>query len=258
MKKNRIALQLACCGLILGAQAMMGASISTTGLSDWCVNLNGDTNTACNGGTGGTGGLGLGGPSGNGSIDLSAFDTTLRPGTNSLGTVTVTLGAGSNQNVDFWADYDLDAATYGAFQDSGAVSGALPTGVSYELDDPNTSNIFGDFAANTLGNFNNVGTYAGPPSECCDVSFALGFSGINVAAGGSGTVTFDVSTVAPSSGFYITQTNGPVGDSIYLQGSVNVVAPSTPEPSTFGLGLLAAAGLMAFARHRRRASLIAR
>ncbi len=40
----------------------LAASAGDIGLADWCVNVNGDINTACNGGTGGTGGLGWVGP----------------------------------------------------------------------------------------------------------------------------------------------------------------------------------------------------
>lgn len=246
MVKNRIVVQLAFCGLILGAQAMMAG---TTSLADWCVNLNGDINTACNG-------AGAGGASGNGNINLSGFDSTLEPGTNTLGTVTITLGVGNNQFADFYADYDLDFATFGSFQDLASISGTLPAGASYEADDPNVSNIFSDFAANSLSDANNVGNFSASPTPCCDVSFALGFSGINVAAGGSGSVVFNITDAVPTSGFYITQTNGQVGDSIYLQGIVTVTNPvtgSTPEPSTFVLGLMAA-GAMLYSAKRRRAS----
>jgi hypothetical protein len=248
--KKRIALQVGVCGLILGAQAMFAGS---TALNDWCLNLNGDINTACNG-------AGSGGPSGAGSIDLSAFDTTLSPAMNNLGSVTITLGVGNNQYAAFYADYDLDFGATGSFQDFAPAVGAPPAGVSYELDDPNVSNIFSDFAANTLLNTNNVGTFSdpsGPNGVCCDVSFALALGGIDVATGGTGTVTFDVTDTAPTSGFYIQQTNGIVGDSIYLQGIVAVSNPTTgpsgtPEPSTFLLGLLGAAGVIMVARKRVR------
>jgi hypothetical protein len=208
-------------------------------LADWCVNVNGDSATACNGG-------GSGGASGTSSISLASFDKTLEPGSNTLGTVTVSLGAGAGQYVSFYADYDVDFATKGSFADTGAVVGSLPAGASYELDDPNSSNIFSDFAANTLGNTNNVGTSALPPNECCDVAFALSFGNINVTS--TGTVTFAITTTAPTSGFYIEQTNQYTGDSIFLQ-ETTTLGPctvncnggggntGTPEPSTFGLGL---------------------
>ena len=67
-----------------------GAQAGTV-LADWCVNVNTDISTACNGG-------GSGGASGSSTIDLTGFDTTLSPATNTLGTISVTVGAGA-QNI---------------------------------------------------------------------------------------------------------------------------------------------------------------
>src|ERR1700679_2170941 len=97
---------MALCGLVLGAQAMMaGVTGSPTALNDFCFALDGSySSTSCNGADN------LGGnpfPNG-GNIDLSAFDLTASPSANSLGTVTFNLGAGSNQFVEFYTDYDLD------------------------------------------------------------------------------------------------------------------------------------------------------
>src|ERR1017187_6797106 len=84
------------------SQAAMASS--TTGLADWCVNVNGDTGTACNGnGSGGASG-------GNASISLGSFGTTLEPGTNGLGSVVITLDPGFSGYASFYADYDLDYA----------------------------------------------------------------------------------------------------------------------------------------------------
>lgn len=256
--RNRVSGFLVLSGLVLAGQSAFGG---TTGLYDWCVNLNGDTTTACNY-------AGSGGPSGTGSIDLSAFDTTLEATSpNNLGTVTVNLGVGNNQYASFYADYDLDYAAYGSFNDSASVNGSLPTGVTYSVNDPNLYNgvttpsgytLFDEFANNTLDNTNYQPTPAGPPNECCDVGFALAVSGLDVLPGGSGTVTFTVSDSAPGSGFYIQQTNTTNGDSIYLTETANIVAPvtppsGTPEPSTFGLALGASmiGGLLYFTRGRR-------
>jgi hypothetical protein len=231
---------------IFGSQVAQAAD--TSALADWCVNLNGDINTACNGA--GSGGASPGG----GSISLASFDQSLEPSLNGLGSVTISLGTGNGQSALFYADYDLDYAAFGSFDDFAAVVGGLPTGVSYELDDPNTSNIFSDFAGNTLADTNNVGTASAPPNQCCDAAFALGLSGLNVAAGGSGTVTFTISTVAPAAGFYIQQTNATQGDSIYLSAVADIqnpTGPSTPEPSTFVL-MLGSLGLALFVARRKR------
>jgi hypothetical protein len=205
-------------------------------LNDWCVNVNGDATTACNG----TGG---GGASGLASISLAGFDTTLSPAGNSLGSVVITLNPGFSGYASFYADYDLDFASYGSFQDSASTGGTLQPGESYEADDPNVSNIFSDFANNALANTNNVGTASGPSSPsgaCCDVSFALSIGGLDNTGTQPETLTFTVSTSAPTSGFYIQQTNTDVGDSIYLSAteSGGTSGPVIPEPSTLVLALL--------------------
>jgi hypothetical protein len=248
--KRSIFWQFALGAFILGGQTVQAAN--TSGLADWCVNLNGDTDTACNGA--GSGGLSTNADGG--TINLVSFDTNLEPALNGLGSVTISLGTGNGQSALFYADYDLDDASFGSFDDSGTTVGALPAGVSYELDDPNVSNIFGDFAGNALANTNNVGTPSSDPlNQCCDVAFSLGLNGLNVAAGGSGTVTFTVGTTAPPSGFYIQQTNTTLGDSIYLSALVTITnptgPPATPEPSTFVL-TAGALGLVLFAVRRRR------
>jgi hypothetical protein len=244
-------------GLVIVFSSLLFSAPSFAGdvaLADWCVNNNGDSTTFCNGGSNPLGG----------NVDLSAFDQTLEPGTNSLGSITITLVNGIN-NVAFWADYDVAYATAGSFQDVGSANGTLPANYSYELDDPNTSSIFSDFAAfptPALSGANNVGVGAAPPDVCCDVSWALGVGGLNVdvADGGSGTVTFTVGNSAPcdpssSSCFYLEQTSfqNP-DDSIYLSASYNIIPPQgnvTPEPSTFVLGL-GALGMVAIGIRGKR------
>jgi hypothetical protein len=223
----------------LAGAASQARAGSTTALADWCVNLNGETNTACNGAGSG------------GGIDLSAFDPTLEPSFNGLGSVVVNLVAGeNNQYAAFYADYDLDYATYGSVDDFASTNGALPAGYSY---DPNVSNIVGDFASDSLADTNTVGTASGPPDQCCDVAFALGLGGLDVAAGGTGTVTFALGTTAPASGFYIQQTNANAGDSIYLSAVADIQGPgtSTPEPSTLALGLGVLGVALGMARRKR-------
>jgi hypothetical protein len=240
--KKRIIVHFALIGLI-GLIVTAQSAKADVVLADWCVNLNGNIKIACN--------IGVLSPSA-GGIDLSHFDQTLSPDPNGLGSISVTLSQGDNQYVSFYADYDILFGQLGSFDDSGNVIGALPAGVSFELDDPNTSNIFADFAANALANMNNVGTPSGPPNECCDVSFALSLGNINVGAAGA-TATFVIGSTAPSGGFYIQQTNSDSPDSIYLQGTVtdNGAPPAVPEPSTLALGL-ASVFLVAW-RHFRTA-----
>jgi hypothetical protein len=235
-------------GLILGGQAAQAAQVS---LADWCVNVNGDTSTACNGA--GSGGTTIDGS----SVSLANLDLTLEPSSNTLGSVTVTLNNAPNQYVSFYSDYDVAYGLYGSFDDSISVQGALPGGVSYSAKDPSSSGaslptgftLFDQFSNNNLDNTNSVGVPSGPPGECCDAAWAMALSGIN----GSGTVTFTVSDTAPGSGFYLQQTNTDTQGSIYLSVSSAIVSgPSgVPEPSTFALGLGAIGMALAAARAKR-------
>jgi hypothetical protein len=241
-------------GLLLAGRTAVAAQV---GLGDWCINVNGNFNAsnACNGGSGAS----------IGSVNIvsgqtTPWDTTLEDGINNngLGAVTITLGAGAMQFLAFYADYDVDYNTFGSFDDSARTSGTLGTGWSFEVDDPNTSNIGSDIAtfsnASPFPDTNNVGTASGPPTQCCDVAFALGVGGINVNPGGSATVTFTVANLAPKTGFYIQQTNADTNDSIFLSATLSVTNPgnSTPEPGTFALGLGVAC--VALGMVRRRAS----
>jgi len=235
MKPNRLVIL----GFLL-AVGLAGSSAyaGTTALNDWCFNVNGNINL-CNGGSG----LMPGG------ANIAAFDTTLSPLLNNLGTATFTLGPGNGQFVLAYMDYDLDYATLGSFTDYGSVVGSLPSGFSWELDDPNVSNIFGDFAGNTLTKTNNVGAASGAPNICCDVTWVLGIGNINVGAGQTGTVNFLVSNTAPASGFYLQQTNSVAGDSIFMSATAKVTGGTAPEPemlALLGIGLVALFGARKF------------
>jgi len=172
------------------------------------------------------------------NVNGASFDFTTYPAetSNGLGSVSITLGSGLSQYVLAYMDYDLNYTASGSFQDLGTVVNGPPgAGVSYELDDPNTSTIFPDFASNSLTDVNNVATYSPPDTQCCDVSWALG---VNLDVATSATVTFTVSTVAPASGFYLEQTNG-IDDTqhIYLSETVTQGGGGggVPEPASLVL-----------------------
>ena len=223
-------------------------------LQDWCGNIDGqnvDTNFCNQGGA-------VTVPA---NVNASGFDFTLGSSSanfpttsaaNNLGSITFTLSAGANQFVLMYMDYDLNynAVGGGSYNDTGSAKNALPANESYELNDPNTSSIFSDFATNTLSNTNSVGVGVAP-GVCCDVSWALGLD-LNVAANTKDLVTFSVSTTAPASGFYLKQTNSlDPTQNIYMQALVTVQQTgggggATPEPASYVLiaGGLAGAFLL--------------
>jgi hypothetical protein len=251
IKKEITHMRIAAVLKLLTVGAVLLGSFSTHAaavLNDWCLNLNGDSSSACNP---------VAPASLPANVNGSAFDFTLNnpPGTpNTLGSVTITLGPGSGQSVLAYMDYDLNSGASGSFQDVGSVHGTVPAGVSYELADPSGS-IFGDFAANALPNTNGVATGSGPPTPCCDVSWALGVGGLNVAAGSQALVLFTVSSTKPTSGFYLQQSNIQSGESIYLTESVTTGAP-VPLPASLWL-LVSALGPLLLVNRRKRKELLA-
>jgi len=245
MKRLQLIFAVSCIGVFVPS----ASADSLTTLNDWCVNVSGDLGS-CNNSM-----------SSNPAVNLVAFDTTI--GLNLFGTVTVTLGSGTNQFVDFYGDYDIDYAAYLSYNDNGSTTNSLATDQSYSIGDPNGYDVgsspthytlFDMFANNTLDNSNTAGTpYSGNP-QCCDIALAMGFSNITVDAGGSAVVTFAISSTAPSSGFYITQASNDITVApFYLSGSVDITS-GAPEPTTFLLGGGSLALGWFFVRRRRLAS----
>ena len=165
--------------------------------------------------------------------------------------MTVTLGPGNNQFALAYMDYDLNLPVTGAFSDFGTIPGTPAAGVTFELDEPNVSNVFTDFTANALKNQNNVATPGG--SLCCDVAWALGVGGIDVPNGEQAQITFTVGTTQPASGFWLQQTNvnqiGAIGESIYLSETTTLTKTATPEPASL---TVLSGGLIVLGLLRRR------
>jgi hypothetical protein len=211
-------------------------------LNDWCLNLNGDSLSACR-------------PVDPGSlpawVDATGFDLTTNdpPGTpNTLGSLRITLDPGDDQYVLAYLDYDLSFAASGSFQDVASVHGSLPPGVHFALADP-AGSLFADFAANALGDTNEVGVGSGPPTPCCDVAWALGIGGIDVPAGSQALVVFTVDTQQPTTGFYLQQRNLESGESIFLTATLTAV----PSPNATALLASALGALLAWRGSRRSA-----
>jgi len=210
------------------------ANAATYGLNAFIVNDNGNVTFGGN-------------PVTDGNLNLSGYDQTGEPGNNTLGSIVITLNASlSAQAVAFYADYDVDfqaAVGGGSFNDIGSTNGVAVAGLTYALTDFNAPDCTGDSAYcdvqnvpfTGFGDVNNDATPAGGTSpNAFDVDWGLGLT--NIIAPLGGTITFTVSSTAPSGVFYIQQTNDQTNDSLYVSLTEDILSsgpppPGVPEPS---------------------------
>ena len=253
--KHRLTVFCICIGVLLMAPAMFAD------VTDYVFNVNGtsycpasSTVSACSNYLGlaavmgltssldtSNGGTGLGslsfvfnpGP-GSYSVDFWLFEQLSQPGWNEYGNSGGSPAAGQTWQIDV-PDYDYNS--------SDPNFGFLPTGAG---------TIVANTLANTLADTNFV---TGNNSQyllscmadptCNDyVSMAMGFN-FTIASGDEEVLTFNVSTTAPTSGFYLEQIHPVDGANTtetdyYFTGSANEqpIGVSTPEPAS---GLLVGA-----------------
>jgi hypothetical protein len=244
----RLRFLLIALALLIAPAAFAG----TYSLNDWCFYVNSlDVNRSCNNGSG-----------------VDNFNPPVTPGTfdyvhlgdnNTLGSTTITLGAG-NYNVFGIFNYDLTDG--GGLDEYATVLGSLAIGQVYSVDaagasDSTPGNLYTQFAGGTLDNVNHVPACSG--SDCPDVSVALGYTNLVVPDGSVATLTFIVSDTPPSSGFYIQQGQSGSGDTINFSSTVDFAssgdsfgaAVANPEPGTVIL-MAGGLGLMLLGLRRRK------
>ena len=190
----------------------------------------------------------------------STLDTS--SGGTGLGTVSLTFnpGAAGTYNIGFWLFEQLSQPGYNEYGNTG---GSPVFGQSWQIDVPDydyigelgtvgAGSIIANTLANTLANTNFIpgtdSTYAGggfcatfPDATCNDyTSMAMGFN-FTLAAGYEEVVSFNVSTTAPSSGFYLEQIHPQDGANAnpidyYFTGSASeqpIGTTTAPEPGSW-------------------------
>ena len=220
-------------------------SASTIDLYDWGFNIDGTMTVAP------------------GEYDVSGMPVTGSLDGNDLGTLTWSTSTAGDHSFIAWFDYEIDEGGNTYYNESGAATGTLEAGQSWEIDEPGY--VFGDIrtywvedpfgSANwveytgnvengNLDNFNNV-----PTGLEDDVSFAMGWN-FTLLADETATIGLILDTTAPDSGFYLSQTDPDSLETIYFSSSLSISSDipeaPIPEPSTlilFVFGLLGSAGL---------------
>lgn len=263
--KPRLTFICLCLGVLVMAPAMFAD------VTDYLLNVNGTS--YCPGFSTVAGCSNYGGFSAAGASSLNL-------GTG-LGTVNLTFNAGAGSYyVGFWLFEQLSQPGYNEYGNTG---GAPVGGQSWQIDVPDydyigelgtagAGSIIGNTLANTLASFNYIpgsdSSYAGggfcatfPDPTCNDyTSMAMGFN-FTLDAGYKELISFNLSTKAPPSGFYLEQIHPVDGNNTsevdyYLTGSASEQAIGTIVPEPGSWILLATLLALVLSRLRRRSATI--
>lgn len=203
-------------------------------LFDWGFNVDGDVTSATDGDT----------------LPTNNF-------INDLGEITIEVsGAGSHFIYAFF-DYEIDQANNTFFNESALAVGTPEAELSWEIDEP--GQVFGDIFDNLLaGVFDNSNALASTGPE--DVSFGLGWD-FTLTDLQSAVVTFSLSDLLPSSGFYLRHFDDEVGpafdqtSNVYFSSALSItttpVGPPNQVDAPGGMGLFLMSILAVVVQRRR-------
>lgn len=185
------------------------------GLFEYLFNIDGDT-----------------APSG---VNFAGFNTST-----GLGTILMTIDGAGDHFGGVYVDHEIDEAANTYYNEFGTATGSLAAGQSWEIDEPGFSfgDIYTNFTGGALDNSNAV-----PSGLEDDVSMALMWN-FSLTSAKTALLRFHVSTTAPNSGFYLTQTDPDSQASIYFSSSLTTRGQGMPDGgSTLALLLCACGGL---------------
>jgi hypothetical protein len=214
--------QLTTLAALLIGTWMSGANATSFDMAEWATNLDGDTS-----------------------------DHVLDPNTPFTGwTWTFNFATVGAHKARLFVDPEIDQVINTWFYEFGSTGGTQALGQSWEIDEP--GNVYGDILDNVfagiLDNSNGV-----PETALDDVSMALGWD-FSLATGETAVAKFFLSQVAPTSGFYLSQTDPDSNATVYFYSTLTVTSCTeracnpVPEPSTAWLLGPALLGLLASRR----------
>lgn len=169
-----------------------------------------------------------------GNWNLVGFDTIT-----GLGTMTAQITGAGPHNILVFLDITIDGELDNEW---GGAHGVLVAGLTWEIDEPGSGDIYANFAAGALDGNSEV-----PFHSPGDVSFALGRA-FELAAGETATLNFRTSSLSgPDFEFYVVQVDLYNDSTVFFWSDVTIhedEVPPVPEPSMstlLGLGLAVAA-----------------
>jgi hypothetical protein len=175
-------------------------------------------------------------------VNVAGFDDMT-----GLGAISVTITGAGSHTFDAFFDHDIDESINTFFNETGAATGIVAAGQSWEIDEPGFVNgdIFENFQASVLDNGIGNSIY-GNTIFPDDVSMAMGWD-FTLAAGEQASIDILLGLSAPNSGFFLTHTDPDSNLSFYVSSTINI--SQVPIPAAvwlFGSGLLGLIGIAPF------------